>query len=396
MSGVDIVISFDTTGSMRPASATVKQRLSELLGQLFTSIPGLRLSFVAHGDYYDKANYIVQDSGFVSSEQDMFKWLESLTYTVGGDWRECYGYVLQHISLLDWRQDSQKAVVMIGDAEPHHPGKFNHGFTTTDWRTELQKVTGLGAEVHAIQCLGDENDFWRALAKRGGGKWLPLAQFRDIVQVLIGLGLSAGNTEALTAYVDENAAAFNLGLRQVFDRIMSESDLGDDLLKYEFGGALYTPTRASSRSSSFSPSRRTVRSTWKGRPEDLTAVPEWRFQMLDVPASMPIKDFVDRFIGVPFARGKGFYQLQGKSYTIQEGKEVVLRDKDTGTLLTGKEARNAIGVPYGERAQISISRIPFDVRKKYDVFVQSTSYNRKLIGGSAFLYEVPPPTGVRD
>lgn len=385
--GVDIVVAFDTTGSMRPALAKVRQEINELLGQLYSSMEDLRVCIVAHGDYCDaRHRYVVTNSPFTSVEQDIRDWLSELGYTSGGDWRECYAYVLHKVGELDWRPDSQKVLLMIGDAEPHRPGQRNNGFTTLDWIKETEALVNDGVTVHTIQCLGTDNDFWRGLAKRGGGKWLPLAQFRDIVQLLIGVGLHTAGGDRLDNYIAANEVTFNLGLRQAFEHLIDDTPLPDEYLHYTYGGGAATISRTPYRS-------RPSRVRWSKVAEDLEEVPEWRFQMLDVPANMSIRQFVEMFVGVPFAPGKGFYELQRKSYTLQEGKEVVLRNKDTGKLLTGKPAREMIGIPYGERARISISRVPWEVRRDYDVFVQSTSYNRKLIAGSKFLYEVPKHVG---
>ena len=50
---------------------------------------------------------------------------------------------------------------------------------------------------------------------------------------------------------------------------------------------------------------------------------------------------------------------------------------------SGDKAREIAGIPIGVTA-----RVKPEILKKYQVFVQSTSYNRKLIGGTKFLYEV--------
>ena len=83
-----------------------------------------------------------------------------------------------------------------------------------------------------------------------------------------------------------------------------------------------------------------------------------------------------------FQKGKGFYEFT-KSELIQEYKEVVLRDKATGDMFSGEKARQMIGLGMGERARVKPAYLD-----QFDVFVQSTSYNRKLIGGTRFLYEV--------
>jgi len=58
-------------------------------------------------------------------------------------------------------------------------------------------------------------------------------------------------------------------------------------------------------------------------------------------------------------------------------------DRKTGDLFSGERAREVLGLPPGETVRIRPTSL-----EKYVVFVQSTSANRKLLGGSKFLYEV--------
>ena len=122
-------------------------------------------------------------------------------------------------------------------------------------------------------------------------------------------------------------------------------------------------------------------STWIPKEASgLEPVPPYRFQVLHVDEVTDIKSFVQG-TGATFKKGRGFYQLT-KPETVQEMKEIVLVNRRSGDMFTGAEAREFIGLPFGERGKVrpKISEI-------YDVYVQSTSSNRKLIGGTTFLYE---------
>jgi hypothetical protein len=114
---------------------------------------------------------------------------------------------------------------------------------------------------------------------------------------------------------------------------------------------------------------------------DLKAVEPGRFQILSVAHDVDIKGFVNEH-GLLFSKGAGYYQFT-KSELIQKYKLIVLRDKATGDLFSGDVARDMLGLPRGEDAKIKPTALD-----EYDVFVQSTSVNRKLIGGTLFLYEV--------
>ena len=62
-------------------------------------------------------------------------------------------------------------------------------------------------------------------------------------------------------------------------------------------------------------------------------------------------------------------------------EEVVLVDKETGDMFTGREAFTLVGGGGSGRVR------PADL-EQWRVFVQSTSYNRALVAGTGFLYEV--------
>jgi hypothetical protein len=65
-------------------------------------------------------------------------------------------------------------------------------------------------------------------------------------------------------------------------------------------------------------------------------------------------------------------------------------DRKTGDLYSGARARELLGLPPGETVRIRPASL-----EKYVVFVQSTSANRKLMGGSKFLYEVEDWDGAK-
>lgn len=114
---------------------------------------------------------------------------------------------------------------------------------------------------------------------------------------------------------------------------------------------------------------------------ELRAVKPGRLQIIEVDNEISIKAFVLEN-GLAFKTGRGFYEFT-KTETIQGKKEIVLMERSTGDLFEGKSAREMLGLPMGETVSIKPSHL-----EKSVVFVQSTSANRKLMGGSRFLYEV--------
>jgi len=97
-----------------------------------------------------------------------------------------------------------------------------------------------------------------------------------------------------------------------------------------------------------------------------------------------IKDFMESKTGRPYQKGSAFYQLV-KAEDVQDGKSIAIRGKSSGKIYSGVAARRILGLPlYGK------FRVQPSGHSDYEVYVQSTSLNRKLPLGTKVLYI---PTG---
>lgn len=93
----------------------------------------------------------------------------------------------------------------------------------------------------------------------------------------------------------------------------------------------------------------------------------------DKDAGKQIRTFCVERIG-SYTAGKAFYQLTKREKAVQDYKMIMIRDRSTNQVYAGLAARNLLGIP--DSGTISLS--PGD-HGKYDIFVQSTSVNRKLV-----------------
>ena len=57
---MEIVFSFDTTGSMCSCLDEVRGRVQDMVQRLQSDIPGIRIAIFAHGDYCDASRYITK------------------------------------------------------------------------------------------------------------------------------------------------------------------------------------------------------------------------------------------------------------------------------------------------------------------------------------------------
>lgn len=102
-----------------------------------------------------------------------------------------------------------------------------------------------------------------------------------------------------------------------------------------------------------------------------------QFYLVPVPQDSVIKAFVES-TGRTYQVGKAFYQLV-KPETIQANKTLAVVKRKTAQVYLGREARNLVGLPDME------VRVRPNHNPEYDIYVQSTSVNRKLPVGTKLL-----------
>ena len=350
---IDVVISFDTTGSMYPVLTQVRRKIKEAVSRLMDELPGIHIGIIAHGDYCDAGHtYVTQHLDLTHDMTAIIDFVTNTQATGGGDAPECYELVLHEAQTLTWRPDATHVFVLIGDDVPHPPAANPQHL---NWRTEVATLTTQGVSVYAVQALNRRHatPFYRELAHTSGGFHLSLDQFAEITDMLM----------AICYRQDSSTGSADPKIRMYEEEVQRQGRMSRSLRRAFATLQGRTPTEE------------------EAGPIDLRAVPSGRFQVLEVDESQPIKIFAQRN-GLIFKPGKGFYEFT-KTETIQANKEIVLQNRTTGDLFAGNQARVMLGLPIGAEARIRPMHLD-----EYRVFVQSTSYTRKLVGGTSFLYEV--------
>jgi hypothetical protein len=337
---------------MFPCLAEVRRRVDKTTSRLFREVPNLRIGIIAHGDYCDAGRpYVTKHLQLTDDPNAVSYFVKNVERTSGGDTPECYELVLKEArEMMGWRADAKRVLAMIGDDVPH-PIAHNPG--RLDWKIEANMLRDAGVVIHGVQALGNRyaEDFYRTIAHTTGGLHLRLAQFDEATQMLLAITYQQIGPEAIGAYEQEIVAEKRM--------TRSLSAIFDKLLKRDPATGVYGSV-------------------------DARAVDAARFQKIVVEKDQPIKELVESH-GLVFKVGRGFYEFT-KREKIQASKEVIILDKDTGDMFEGSAARDVLGLPHGTSINLNPHEAGFDVNK-YKVFVQSTSYNRKLISGTTFLYE---------
>ena len=150
---LDMVIAFDTTGSMSSYIGDVKQHVTDLIPKLLEANPNMRIGIVAFGDYCDmvsstKFGDAYQVLPLTSNKRKIINFVVNAKDTGGGDGDEFYELVIKKVTEeTDWREDAQKAVLLIADANPHSKGYTYCDIVQDaqlDWKEEAEKSAKLG------------------------------------------------------------------------------------------------------------------------------------------------------------------------------------------------------------------------------------------------------------
>ena len=357
---VEVVISFDTTGSMYPCLTQVRREVTSFIKALFKEIPEFKMGIIAHGDYCDEGStYVIKEHDITSDQNALINFVNSCGNTNGGDAAECYELALHHARSMKWTAGTNKVFVLIGDDVPHSASE-RQNTKKLDWRNEIKCLLEMGVKVCGVQALGRRSaaPFYQEIAQVTGGFRLGLDQFSDVTNIIRAVCYQQAGPEFLQSFeqtVIKNGQ-MTKSMRSNISVLQGKTatDILSDIRKIASG------------------------STSTG---GLNPVEPSRFQVMDVDSDIRIDEFV-RDNGLIFSKGKGFYEFSKRS-KIQDYKEIVLMDKATGDMFSGDDARTLMGIPVGAAGKVS----PV-FNDKFIAFVQSTSLNRKLIGGTKFLYEV--------
>lgn len=373
---LDIVVAFDATGSMSSCIHLVRTSIRQLATTLFEQIPDLRFGVVCFKDYGDSDTLRTID--LTDNIDAVVYFLENNGHGGGGSGgrhsneydEEAYESAFHAVRKFNFRTDpgTKRIFLLIGDSTPHsvgYPGNADH----LDYRVELQALKDMNIAVYPVQAMTyfpSASIFYREISESFETPHLRMNQFAYVIDMITAVCMSAHSENSLADFEAKVNArgpmnqSMQSTLRQLRGGVAENAPLNQAF------------TAHTSTSTTFVPG-----------PAVETIVSESRFQMLPVASDISIKNFVESN-ALPFKTGRGFYELV-KREKISPKKEIVVQDVFTDVMYTGTDARNKVAM--ATTSDCNYSQKDFDTTK-WRVFIQSTSYNRKLIGGSIFLYEM--------
>ncbi len=160
---LDMVIAFDTTGSMAAYIDDVRHQVADMIPRLFKDNEDLRLGIVAFGDYCDMENRDTFGDAYqciplTDNENNIIKFVKESKNTSGGDGDEFYELVLKKIiDESPWREDSSKAILLIADADPHEIGYTYRDHVVgnqIDWKSEAKKAADMKIKIDTVSICG--------------------------------------------------------------------------------------------------------------------------------------------------------------------------------------------------------------------------------------------------
>lgn len=204
---LDMVIAFDTTGSMRSYIDAVKEHVKELIPKLFKQNPNLRIGIAAFGDYCDmpskdRFGKAYQVCKLTDNENRLIEFITKAQDTSGGDSDEFYELVIKKIvEETNWREGSTKAVLLIADAEPHRVGYSYRDRVVNnqiDWREEAKKAAERGIKFDTLTI--NKTGWYKELSEITNGVSAPFSTSSKTSQLVEAAALARGGEATKAMY----------------------------------------------------------------------------------------------------------------------------------------------------------------------------------------------------
>lgn len=205
----DMVIAFDTTGSMMSYIDAVKAHVKQLIPELLHTNPNMKIGIVAFGDYCDMSAPTIfgnayQALNLTNDENKLIEFINNAEYNYGGDTDEFYELVIKKITEeTSWREGSVKSVLLIADCAPHSVGYSCGRFVTNaqiDWRVEAKKSAALGIKWDTLSINRDYSGWYKELSLMTNGVHAPFKTDTKTNDLIRAAAYSRGGTATMDSF----------------------------------------------------------------------------------------------------------------------------------------------------------------------------------------------------
>ncbi len=194
--GLEIVIVFDSTGSMEGEIQQVKDKIERMGTVLFRIVEKTRISVCTYRDV--GAKYVVKGLPLTDNLGDIIDFLADVTAGGGGDNPEAVNAGLEWATLQNqYRPKARKVILLFGDAPPHAGDEDYCLRLASDFRRKQQGV------VSTVTCHSEQRlPSFVEIAQMGGGEaWLTKNE-REIMSQLIVLVFGSEHREKVLQAFD--------------------------------------------------------------------------------------------------------------------------------------------------------------------------------------------------
>lgn len=198
--GLELVITFDSTGSMEGEIGAVKARIEKMGAVLFRLVPRTRISICSYRDYDEQ--YLAQGLPLTDDLGEVVRFLNSIQAAGGGDEPEAvYSGLQWSIEKNRFREGARKVILLFGDSPPHASERTDALRLASEFRRKQ------GGIVSTVTCRRDQRlPAFIEIAQLGGGEAFLTQNEHEIMAQLMILIFGSEHQEKVIE-------AFNLMLR---------------------------------------------------------------------------------------------------------------------------------------------------------------------------------------
>ena len=206
--GLDLCFVVDTTGSMDDDIDNAKENMSNILDVLSQKTSDYRVALIDYRDYSSRTGYSYDypykvQLSFTNNNEQIKNSIYSLDLGNGGDNEETVYSALIESSKLDWREDSKKVIIILGDAAPLDP-EPETGYTykdvaaalyasdiSLDYEESDKRVTDfMNNDLINVYSIGtnasdEASDFFREISEDTGGNFLSIDDASEVSDAII-------------------------------------------------------------------------------------------------------------------------------------------------------------------------------------------------------------------
>lgn len=182
--GLNIVIVFDSTGSMDKVIRQTQQQIDKLMETVSDLVPKTRIALVTYRDHGE--DYVTKSLPFTNDRIRVREWLFSVKADGGGDMPEAVDKGLEVAMKMSWQKRAKRIILLFGDAEPHPK-------TVDAVLAMCKRFHEGGGMVSTIVTDpgGPANGPFEQIAQAGGGECYPLGNSKEIVKKLLVLAFGS-------------------------------------------------------------------------------------------------------------------------------------------------------------------------------------------------------------